>query len=225
MDSLLGRLRDRDRSALLQLGIPISYGKRQPVIRQGEPSKHVVLLLSGFVKVVADSEYGREVLLAVRGAGDVLGQMAALERRPRSANVIACGPVIARLVSASRFVDFLDRNPDAATTLARTMSEQLHWANHRRVEFVTCPAPVRLGRVLLSLAQRHGIRTANGWDLRVPLSQSEIASLAGVALGTAEKALHTLQVQGVVRRHYRRIVVVDGDRLRQFSGLSRENPY
>lgn len=207
--SLLARLHPRTRQALLVLGTVTTFGTREFVLRQGEESHHVLLVVSGLLKVVADTEFGRPVLLALCGRGDLIGEMSAFESMPRSANVITCRPVRARLIKSSLLREFLDRNPDAWSAVASSLSAHLHRANKRRAEFVACPAPVRVGRVLAEITQRYGERTSWGWDLDVSLTQADIASLAGVALATFEKAVRSMQQMGLVRRRYRRIVVVD----------------
>jgi CRP-like cAMP-binding protein len=215
----------RTRDGFLELGTAVTYGERQQVIRQGEESHHVLVVLEGIMKVFVDTEFGRPVLLGLRGRGDLLGEMSVLEGRRRSANVTTCTAARVKLITTAQLKNFLDRNPDAWAALATSLSARLHWANNRRAEFVACPAPLRVGRVLAEIAGRHGARTAEGWDLDVSLTQPEIASLAGVALATFEKTLQRLHRSGLVRRQYRRIVVGDLDRLARFGVAERQNPY
>jgi CRP-like cAMP-binding protein len=200
------------------------YDAREQVIRQGEEGHHVVLVLSGVLKVVADTEFGRPVVLALRGPGDLIGEMSALEGMPRFANVVTCRPVRARLINNTLLHQFLDRSPDAWSAVASSLSAYLHWADNRRAEFVACPAPVRVGRVLAEIAHRYGERTSAGWDLDVSLTQADLASLAGVALATFEKAIRQMQHMGLLRRRYRRIVVVDLDGLCRFGESDYLNP-
>ncbi|WP_410572841.1 Crp/Fnr family transcriptional regulator [Amycolatopsis sp. cmx-4-61] len=223
--SLLGRMSARTRAGFLELGTAVTYGARQKVIRQGEESHHVLVVVDGIMKVFVDTEFGSPVLLGLRGRGDLLGEMSVLERRQRSANVMTCTAAHVRLIKSAQLVNFLDRNPEAWAAMAASLSARLHWANNRRAEFVACPAAVRVGRVLAEIAGRHGVRTAEGWDLDVSLTQAEIASLAGVALATFEKALQQLHRSGLVRRRYRRIVVEDLARLARFGANDRRNPY
>ena len=138
-----------------ELGTVVTYGVRQTVIRQGEQSHHVLLLLSGHLKVVVDTEFGSPVLMALRGRGELLGEMSVLEGLPRFANVVTCTAVRAQLIKNAQLREFLDRNPDAWAALAGALSARLRWANDRRAEFVACPAPVRVGRVLAEIAAEH----------------------------------------------------------------------
>jgi len=203
----------------------VTYGPRQTVIRQGEHSHYVLLMLSGHLKVVVETEFGGPVVMSLCGRGELLGETSVLDGLPRFANVVTCTEVRARLIKNVQLREFLDRNPDAWAALAGALSARLRWANDRRAEFVTCPAPMRVGRVLAEIAQRHGERTPAGWDLDVALTQAEIASLAGVALATFEKALQAMQRSGLVRRRYRRIVVADLAGLRSFGETEPEDPY
>ncbi|GAB3148775.1 Crp/Fnr family transcriptional regulator [Amycolatopsis stemonae] len=224
-DSVLGLLGTRTRNALLALGTAVTYRPRQVLIRQGEQSHHVLVPLSGTLKVVVDTEFGRPVLLALRGPGDILGEMSVFEGRRRSANVLTCTTVQAKLVGKTQLNEFLDRHPDVWRAVSSSLSTRLHWANSRRAEVLTCPAPMRVGRVLAEIVQRHGVRTGDSWILDASLTQAEIASLAGVALSTFEKTTHQLHRLGVLRREYRRIVVGDLPALLRFSGSAGANPY
>lgn len=223
-ESLLGQLSGRVHQELLTLGTPISYQARQTMIRQGDDGRHALLLLSGCAKVVVHTELGRDVLLAVRASGDLVGEMAVLEDRRRSASVIACGLVQARLIKGPELTELMRRNGEVCLVVSRMVSARLRWSDRRRVEFVECEAMARIGRVLVDIALRYGRPTPEGWDLGMSFNQSEIASLAGAALGTAEKALQSMQREGLLRRHYRRIVITDVARLRRFGRVNEENP-
>ncbi|HEV8556561.1 MAG TPA: Crp/Fnr family transcriptional regulator [Actinophytocola sp.] len=203
----------------------MTYRPRHPMVRQGEDGRHALLLLAGAAKVVVHTELGRDVLVAFRSAGDLVGEMAVLEDRPRSASVIAMGPVRARLIHGQELTDLMRRNGEICLAIAWMVSARLRWADRRRVEFVALEAPLRIGRVLVDIVSRYGRATVDGWDLGMSFSQTEIASLAGVALGTVEKALQTMQREGLLRRYYRRIVITDLARLQKFSGVEPDTPY
>lgn len=223
-ESLLGQLSGRVHQELLTLGTPVSYRPRQTMIRQGDDGRHALLLLSGGAKIVVHTELGRDVLVAVRASGDLVGEMAVLEGRPRSASIIAGGPVHARKINGRELTELMRRNGELCLVISRMVSARLRWSDRRRVEFVECEAMSRIGRVLVDIALRYGRPTPGGWELGMSFNQTEIASLAGAALGTAEKALQAMQRDGLLRRHYRRIVITDVARLRQFGRADAENP-
>ncbi|MEV6398547.1 Crp/Fnr family transcriptional regulator [Streptomyces sp. NPDC051907] len=170
----------------------MAYPAHRQLLQQGDESRHVLLLTQGVVKVVASSESGYEMLLAVRIGGDLVGEMAAFEERPRSGTVIACSDVTARIIQMSTLETFLTDHPDAMKAMMRMLSARLRWANRRRIDFRAYDALTRLARLLAELSQVYGIPVPGSGGKRtvlgVMLTQPELASLAGLALGTAEKS-------------------------------------
>lgn len=220
--SFIGGLHGAARADLLNLGSHRLFVSEEKLLHEGDRSNHVVLLHSGFAKVTARLENGREALLAIRSAGDVVGEMAAIDDAPRSATVTACGSVSANVVPNDELQSFLRRRPEVAITLAGMVVRRLRWANRRRVEFGGLPVKVRLARVLAELASRHGHSVRRHLIIGVTLSQPELAALTGAAEITVHKALRDLRGDGLLTTGYRRITVLDLRRLRQTAGLPAE---
>jgi CRP/FNR family transcriptional regulator, cyclic AMP receptor protein len=222
--TLLGRMKPATGQVLLNVGTGVSFPPERVIIRQGDHDRHVYVLLSGVVKVtVVDGDH--EALLAIRVAGDMVGEMAALEHRPRSASVVTAVETCARAISLTELTMFIGEYPDAALEIMRMISERLRWSNSRRVDIATQPPTVRLSRIIMEIGRIYGHRAADGWDLGVPLTQAELASLGGVALRTAEKVLHELDKDGLIARGYRRTVIIDLHGLRQAAEMADEIPH
>jgi len=217
-NSLLGRLRDAPRQELLNIGTVVRYQADREVIEQDASDTHVLLLLDGVVKVQASDETGNTALLAIRVAGDLVGEMSALDQKPRSATVVTCGDVVAKMISSAELMSFLLRRNDAFVELFSMINDRLRWANQRRRDFLSHPAAERVARVVYELVQTYGREEAEGWVLGIPLTKVELASIAGMKPRTAEKAFSDLRKAGVVVSHLRRNVVVpDLQRLREFA--------
>ncbi|PRY32737.1 Crp/Fnr family transcriptional regulator [Umezawaea tangerina] len=217
-NSLLGRLRDAPRQELLNIGTVVRYQADREVIEQDASDTHVLLLLDGVVKVQASDETGNTALLAIRVAGDLVGEMSALDQKPRSATVVTCGDVVAKMISSAELMSFLLRRNDAFVELFSMINDRLRWANQRRRDFLSHPAAERVARVVYELVQTYGREEPEGWVLGIPLTKVELASIAGMKPRTAEKAFSDLRKAGVVVSHLRRNVVVpDLQRLREFA--------
>jgi CRP/FNR family transcriptional regulator, cyclic AMP receptor protein len=78
------------------LGAQARYPAGRVLMREAEETTFVLLLLDGVVKATGRAAGEREALLAVRMGGDLIGELAAVDGRPRSATVTTCGPVTAR---------------------------------------------------------------------------------------------------------------------------------
>jgi CRP-like cAMP-binding protein len=213
--TLLGGLGTADRSALLALGTVVCYGDGQRIIVQAASNNQAYLLLNGVVKVAVRDDNGQSALLGIRVAGDLVGEMAALDGTERSADVTASGAVEARVIGAADLRNASKRHPEISIGIAKMISRRLRWANRRRLDFAARDPGVRIARVLYEVVRGYGERKATHWSLGVALTQPEIASLAGVRLRTAEKELRALQRDGVLVRRYRQIHVGDLDALQR----------
>jgi CRP/FNR family transcriptional regulator, cyclic AMP receptor protein len=212
--SFMARLTPRRRESLLELGVCRAVPSGRVLFREGESeTTHAEILVTGYVKVTTVAE-GVEALLSVRGPGDVLGETATLTGRPRTATVTTSGPVTSLVIARADFRRYLDRFPDVALAMAATMGERLRWANRRRSEITAFPADVRLARLLVDLGSTYGLVTDEGVRIGVMLSQSELATMVGIAEATAQKAIRDLRRDGLIRTGYRSITIVDLETLR-----------
>jgi CRP/FNR family cyclic AMP-dependent transcriptional regulator len=212
--TLLGRVPPALRGTLLSVGTEVERPADRPIIRQGDRLGHAYLLIDGLVKVTARDRNGKEALLGIRVGGDLVGEMAALDGSIRSADVIPCGPLLARVIKREELIDLLTRHGDLAIEVAKMIIERLRWANRRRLDYTAHTPETRVARVLTDVVDTYGRRTGSVWELGVPLTQAEIAQLAGSKLRTVESVLKGLAGEGIVRRQYRRIEVTDLSRLR-----------
>ncbi|MCE6997452.1 helix-turn-helix domain-containing protein [Saccharothrix sp. S26] len=218
--TLLARLRDSSRQELMSLGTTVRYGADREIIVQDATDTHVFLLLEGVVKVLVNDEGGDTAVLTVRVAGDLVGELAALDHKPRSATVITCGDVTAKPITSAELHGFLHRRNDGFVELIGVIDDQLRWANRRRRDFLSHTAAERVARVLAELVGAHGRQEVGGWVLGIPLTKVELASIAGMKPRTAEKAFADLRKAGVVVSHLRRDVVVpDLEGLRRFARM------
>ena len=205
--SLLGTLSEASRDRLLGLGAIREYPADRVLVRMGDPSAFVIVLIEGVVKATGLTSDGKEVLLAVRVGGDLVGEFAALDSRPRSSNVTACGPVVGCVITQPDFLGLLRRDDALAKEVNRAVLGKLRFANERRVEFAGYDAQTRVARVLRELAAAYGERDGDRVTLNWPLTQTELASLASVAEPTAQKALRRLRDAGVITTGYRSFIV------------------
>ncbi|QES48732.1 Crp/Fnr family transcriptional regulator [Streptomyces venezuelae] len=218
--SLLALLSPPARRELLGAGTEVRYGAGAVLLTEGARDRHVLLLMSGLAKVTATVENGQASLLAVRVAGDTVGEMAALDGAPRSATVTACGPLTARVMQPAALNELMVRRPEVAMALTRMVADRLRWANRRRLEFRGYPVKVRMARLLVELAERYGRQDADGVVVGCRLTQPEIAALTGAAETTIHKGLRELREEGLLETGYRTTAIRDLPRLRKLADLA-----
>jgi CRP-like cAMP-binding protein len=210
--SLVARLAEAERAALLRAGTAVKFDDDEILVLQGEVGDGLYVLTGGMVKVTVAAETGIETTLSVRSRGDLIGEFAVIDGMPRTATARAVGAVAAVRISRSAFAAFGQRHPAALTTITRSVVAKMRTATERRAAERTWGARERLAQVIYELATGYGDQGDDGLVLiPLPLTQMELGELAGVAVSTTERILADLRKQGVIATGYREIAVRDMD--------------
>jgi CRP-like cAMP-binding protein len=211
-------LADTEQSVLSDLGRMSVFSPGGTLCVEGDPATHVFILLAGWVKVLSVTSEGHEMVLGLRGQGDIVGEVAGEATGYRTATVQATGTVRTLILGHDKFSSFLDSYPGASRAYRRVVTQR--WsetATTLRRRSVTSGAQ-RLAFLLLDLAGQHGSGTAGGIYVAMPLSQEELASLAGTSRATVTRALGNWRQRGIIRTGQRRITIRDLGALRQIAG-------
>ncbi len=181
---------------------------------EGDASNRVILLLSGRAKVSAFSEDGHETVLGYRDAGDILGELAAIDGGEHLATVTVVEVGEALVLPAQRFLAALEGQPGLALVLLRSIVGRLRDADRKRAEFTALDVVGRVAHRLVELAERYGESTDDGILIDLPISQRELAGWVGSSREAVNKALQQLQHRGLIATERRHLVVLDLDGLR-----------
>jgi CRP-like cAMP-binding protein len=221
-DGFWHRLSETDQGLLLKAGHLKNYRSGAVMCTEGEPATHVFILVTGWVKVMAVTRDGRELVLALRGQGDIIGELGEVSGY-RTASVQAIDQVHSLLVPHARFDGFLAAHPDADRVYRRLITQRWGAANANLFSRSTTTAAQRLASQLLELAERHGIASAGRVDIEMPLSQEELASFVGMSRSTLARALESWRRRGFIQTSYRHITITNATGLGQIArgGLSR----
>lgn len=211
----LDALDERSRAGLQERATARSWPAGATLFHEGDEADRVLILTSGLVKAVAVSDDGQTTALALRGPGQILGELAAVDGGTRSASVVAIEAVEALSIPVAAFREFLRDQPGAALALLAGVADRLRNASRRQAEFGTLDATARVARMLAELGDTYGEPVADG--LRIELvSQDELASLCGASREAVARALRTLRDDDVVRTGRRTVTISDVGRLRRW---------
>ena len=190
----------------------------QSLLHAGAAGDEVVAVLEGRVKLVAYGVDRREVVLGLRGPGDLIGEMAALGGQRRTASVVAVDEVDAAYLSAEELRRFLGSHPGAALVLIRMLVRRLSEADRDRIDLATQDSVGRVAKRLVELAADHGTPDGAGTRIELSLTQDELASWTGATRETVSRALALMRRLGWIGTDHRSITVLDPDALRERSG-------
>jgi CRP-like cAMP-binding protein len=212
-------LGESDRDYLLQQGVQRALATDEVLLREGDPPTHVQLIIAGCVRVSTVLIDGREVVLALRGPGDVLGEMAALRHGERAASVRSIGPTSFVQWTSERFLACLHARPGIAIALAKAIADRLRDAEAVRVGAASLDVSRRVARYLFELARDRGKPVAGGIAVDVPLSQEDIAAHLGVSRRAVVRAITMLRERNVITTRRMSVVVHSLDFLQNLGRL------
>jgi CRP/FNR family cyclic AMP-dependent transcriptional regulator len=178
------------------------------LLRQGDSATHVLTLVAGRVKVLRMSPDGSVLVLAVRGPGEILGDISVLGGEDRSATVITVDRCESRFIPADRF-RILVRTLGLEAQLLRHAMSRIREGEAWRAEIAALPSGPRLVRTLLRLAT-----PGPATPIDIGLDQTELGQAAGLARSTVAVELARLRDQDLIATARRRVIITDIDGLR-----------
>ncbi|HET6868233.1 MAG TPA: Crp/Fnr family transcriptional regulator [Solirubrobacteraceae bacterium] len=200
--------------ALRAEGRPVRFRRGQAMFTQGDRAERVFVIERGWVLISSMAPGGREIVLGLRGPGDVIGDLSALDGAPRSATALAVGEVDAIVAPSSALTRALS-DAGTAMDLLRVLAGRLRDADRKRLEFAALGTLGRVAWRLQELSERFGEQTAEGIEVELPLSQEQLASWCGASREATVKALSTLRTLGCITTGRRSVIIRDVAGLRR----------
>jgi CRP/FNR family cyclic AMP-dependent transcriptional regulator len=170
----------------------------QTIFQRDDNGSSLMVVLRGRVRISTVSSDGKEVTLNVINPGGVIGEMALLEGKPRSADASATEETTLLVVERRHFVPFLAQNPDLSLRLLAVLSEKLRRTSMALEEIALLDLPGRLARVLLKLSDDYGRPTPAGTRIDLKLSQRDLSNLVASSRESVNKQLRTWREDGTV---------------------------
>ncbi|MEV1009860.1 Crp/Fnr family transcriptional regulator [Streptomyces sp. NPDC049881] len=188
------------------------------LLRQGEKGTHLLALLGGVAKVVSADRQGEPTLLAFRGPGELLGEIAVLDGGERGASVETLTRCTVAVIGADEFLRFAVEH-DVFPALVRYAFGRLRESDRARG---SGDALARLADTLVSLADMsHDTRTRPTRPLKLALTRDELAQYLRTSRNTVTARLTELASFEVVATGRRHILINNLPALRRAAALLR----
>ena len=198
--ALAGLAPDLARS-LSALARTASLAANEVLFLSGDPGDSMYAILDGSLKVAVISAEGSEQLLAILGPGHVVGEMALLDGRPRSATVQAIKASRVARIDKADFDRFAEANPGVYRHMLGLVSQRLRQANDVLAARSFLPLPGRVAVALLQLGETFGKPLPDGRLLvHYKISQADLAAMAGAARENVSRILNTWKREGIISR-------------------------
>jgi CRP/FNR family transcriptional regulator, cyclic AMP receptor protein len=184
------------------------------IVRRGDPTEGLAVILTGRVRISVTSETGKEVTLAVLGAHDMLGEISMLDGDACSADATALEDCVLLTLERNRFIELLHSNAALCQQLMVVLCRRLRHSNATLEDMTSLDLPTRLAKLLLHLVRDCGTRTENGVRIGLKLSQTDLATLIGASRAKVNRQLRKWEGDGILRTERGRLMIVRPDALR-----------
>ncbi len=188
-------------TALSKLSVWREWPAGAAVFMRGDAGSHMILVVSGRLRLSLVSAAGREILLGTVGPTGVVGEVALIDGHPRSADATAMEPTLGLVIWRDAFLAAMDEDPRLGLEMSRYLCSLLRATNFQMESIALHDLRSRLVRfVLLGLKQAHGDALPARCELRVRLNQAELSAMLGASRPKLNRALHDLFDEGALRR-------------------------
>ena len=210
--TILDGLPEEDARRVLAATRRRRFGRREVLFHEGDPGDSVHLIDRGRVAVRITTPLGDVATVNVHDAGEVVGELALLDPASRrTATVVALEPTETLSLHRDEFAELRRQYPSVDRFLVAILATEVRRLSHLLVEALYVPVDVRVVRRLMHVAEMYA---GSAGPTEVPLTQEELATLAGTSRATVNRVLGEAEEQGAVDVRRGRIVILDDALLR-----------
>ena len=198
-------LTDSDLALLGDLAVEKPVPKGTVMLTEGEDGDSLYLIETGRVKVFIGDEDGREIILKILGPGDFFGELALIDKQPRSASVSTIEPSTFRILSQQAFELCIEKAPRIAAIVMHALAKRLRDADRKISTLALMDVYGRVANTLLELAIVNNGKLVVGEKL----SQQDIANMVGASREMVNRILKDLTERGYISVESKTITIHD----------------
>jgi CRP/FNR family transcriptional regulator, cyclic AMP receptor protein len=194
---------------------------KEIVFFEGELRAHPSVILDGFIRLERTALDGTRAVLGLRGPGDLIGEMPSLDggRQPAEANALTGAEVL--IVPTVVFEQVLTMNPTACASVAAGIAQQLRWSYEVCSDGINGVAKARVAGRILDVADVIGEVRNGAVEMSAPISQADLAGMAGVCRESATRVIGDLRRDGAIAYSGRRLRILRPDMLERIKCAGR----
>lgn len=193
---------------------PRQFRRNTILFHKDQPGDGLYIVESGHIRIFLPTATGEELTVDIAGPGDVVGELALLDGRPRSASAQSVEDTTVQILSREDFQQYLTTAPNLAASLLELLSTRLRQITEYAESLAFLDIHGRVAWALLQLAGRHGV-DHQGVEIDFDMTQTELASMVGATRERVNRALASFRAQGLVEIRGRKIALLDTTKLRQ----------
>lgn len=186
-------LDETDKNVIRKHGTTFHYIKGQLLFAAGDRSEHIYLIEHGWLNIYRVTSDGRQVSVAIRNAGELVGLAETLYGGERACFAQAMENLTVVAVHRREFDEILVTYPTFAVRVAEVLGTRLREAHSVIHEMACCQVPARIALILLKLGEKGGVSLNDSQVINLKLTHEEIAHMVGTSRQTVTSVINSLK--------------------------------
>ena len=201
---LLSSLSEAQIDLLAAGSVRRNYPRGRTIVAEGEPSQSLYILLSGRAKVQRSDSEGKEVILAILGAGEFFGEMSLIDDAPRSASVITIEASDFMAINKDSFKSMMMQSTEVCLAVMKGLVKRLREADKKIETLALLDVYGRVARTLLDMAEEiDGTKI-----IRHKVSRQDMAKVVGASREMVSRVMKDLEERGVIETQENASVII-----------------
>jgi CRP-like cAMP-binding protein len=198
-----------------------TYKKGQTLFVQGNPPYGMYCISKGNIKVTQIGEDGKESIVRIATAGDVLGHRSIFTDQYYNATATSIEESHVCFIDKKYILKLVQEQPTVATNIISQLGRDLGAAENRISSFYQKNVRERLAELLLLLRESHGEKLLDKRiRLNIKLTREEMASIIGTASETLIRFMSELKQEGLIEQEGKTIFILDEKNLIDFANIA-----
>lgn len=207
---------ERDLAALQEHIVVKQYNKNAIIYRDDDKPTHLMLLISGKVKVYKDGISGRNQIIRVVKPYECFAYRAYYAGQNYQTSAVAIDPCVIAMLPFDVLTPLLYQHPSVSMFFINHLARELGASDLRTVNLTQKHIRGRLAEVLLFLRDNYGVEE-DGYTISIYLSREELANLANMTTSNAIRTLSAFANDRLIGIDGRKIKILQEDKLRRIS--------
>jgi CRP/FNR family transcriptional regulator/CRP/FNR family cyclic AMP-dependent transcriptional regulator len=215
--SLFANLNQEDLKTVANDFHPKEYQKNETILRQGDPSHELYIVMKGKVRICKVNPAGNETSINILSTHQIIGEFAVIDGQPRSASAKAIGPCVLLAVTRDKFLAHMQNIPGLALAMCQLVTGKARWTTKYAETIAQYDTADRLLNVLLHYNEQLGqeVEVGKQYELDLGLNQTDLASLVGARRGWVNRILGDWRARGLIEYQAGNITILDLPKIEQ----------
>ena len=181
-------LDERGLQALANIAIRRTYKKKTVIIREGDDTDTMFILIEGEMRVYVEDEHGKQLTLRILKSGDSFGEVALIGNFPRTASVMTITDCVVAAFAREKYLSFLEQHPEISLALAKNLANMVRDTTEELSSIALSDVYGRVTHIL----EKYAVET-DDHRLVPKFTHREIAGMIGSSREMVSKILKELE--------------------------------